>query len=250
MPRPTVALTAFRRRLHRLIADRFEGKYTLLAKRAGIPVSSMEHYLHAAVRLPGGEHLGRMAEALGVSSDFLLTGAAAVRADSLLSHPVHLPSLQGTSATEIEERQIAIPVFRCTCPTACPLTADRPTASAAPGHVFFPEDLLPRKHRHRLIALELDRTLSAAAWRVGTRVVVDWETRQPAWTALTLVHAEGRCRLGHVARTADGLLLAAELGAVPTALPPDSRILGRVVAVLTACREGQSSSRTGGAPIR
>jgi len=77
MQRHSQAIAAFRRRLMQLIEERFDGKYTYLARRAGIPVSTMEHYVHRAKRLPGGDHLLRLAEALGVSVEYL--GSRGVR---------------------------------------------------------------------------------------------------------------------------------------------------------------------------
>ncbi len=69
----------FRRRLLRLIDEQYNGKYTWLARRAGIPTSSMQHIIHDAKRLPGGEMLLRLAEALGVSVHSLVTGEETVR---------------------------------------------------------------------------------------------------------------------------------------------------------------------------
>ena len=74
MTRPEAPIHAFRRRLLQLIDERFEGRYTALAQRAGIPVSSMQHCVHTAKHLPGGEHLMRMAVALGVTVHELITG--------------------------------------------------------------------------------------------------------------------------------------------------------------------------------
>ena len=80
-PTPTLeaAMTAdartvevFRQRLWQLVADRFEGKYSWLARRAGIPVSSLQHILHQAKRIPGGAQLLQLAAALEVSVDYLL----------------------------------------------------------------------------------------------------------------------------------------------------------------------------------
>jgi ribosomal protein RSM22 (predicted rRNA methylase) len=65
-------LEGFRRRLHALIADRFEGKYSRLARRAGSPISSLQYCLHHARRFPGGDHLLGLAAALEVSVDYLL----------------------------------------------------------------------------------------------------------------------------------------------------------------------------------
>lgn len=68
------SITSFRRRLKRLIEEKFDGHYTYLARRANIPISTLENTIHAARRLPGGDHLLRMAEALGVPVHFLVTG--------------------------------------------------------------------------------------------------------------------------------------------------------------------------------
>lgn len=62
----------FRVTLSDLIRDRFGGHYTVLAQRAGIPISSLEHTMLTAKRLPGGDHLIRLAVACGTTVDHLL----------------------------------------------------------------------------------------------------------------------------------------------------------------------------------
>ena len=79
MQRDPQEFAGFRRRLVQLIAERCVGKYTVLARRAGIPVSTLEHYLHQAKGLPGGAHLLRLAAALGVSAEYLGTGREPAR---------------------------------------------------------------------------------------------------------------------------------------------------------------------------
>jgi len=64
---------AFRQRLRQLILERHEGRYSRLARRAQMPLSSLQHILHQAKRFPGGAQLLRLATALEVSVDFLLT---------------------------------------------------------------------------------------------------------------------------------------------------------------------------------
>jgi len=74
MQRDPQEVAGFRRRLVQLITERCEGKYTVLARRAGIAVSTLEHYIHQAKGLPGGAHLLRLAAVLGVSAEYLGTG--------------------------------------------------------------------------------------------------------------------------------------------------------------------------------
>jgi len=50
-------MEGFRRRLRQLIDAQFEGKYTWLARRAGVPVSSLQHILHPAKHFPSGDQL-------------------------------------------------------------------------------------------------------------------------------------------------------------------------------------------------
>jgi hypothetical protein len=76
MQRDPQEVAGFRRRLVQLIAERCDGKYTVLARRAGIAVSTLEHYIHQAKGLPGGAHLLRLAVVLGVSAEYLGTGRA------------------------------------------------------------------------------------------------------------------------------------------------------------------------------
>ena len=79
MQRDPQEVAGFRRRLVQLIAERCEGKYTVLARRAGIAVSTLEHYIHQAKGLPGGAHLLRLAAVLGVSAEYLGTGRERAR---------------------------------------------------------------------------------------------------------------------------------------------------------------------------
>ena len=66
----------FRARLRALVLEQFDGKYTVLAKRAGIPISTLEHTMLEAKRLPGGDHLIRIANVCGVTVDSLITPSA------------------------------------------------------------------------------------------------------------------------------------------------------------------------------
>ena len=67
-------MEAFRARLQQLIDDRFEGKYSRLARRAGMSVSSLQHILHTAKHFPSGDLLLRLAGATEVTVDYLLAG--------------------------------------------------------------------------------------------------------------------------------------------------------------------------------
>lgn len=175
----TPMMTRFRRRLLQLIRERCEGKYTCLARRAGIPVSSMEHTIHSAKHVPGGEQLIRLAQALGVSVDYLATGEATVRPADLLAHPVILTD--GRTPPFGHATDIAIPVFRCGCPNACPLTEPVPPVAAAQSTVIFPVDMVGGYEHHRLIAIQVGQGLDSAEWPEGARLVVDWDARTPRW---------------------------------------------------------------------
>jgi len=74
MQRREPPILGFRRRLLRLIAEQVDGRYTILARRARIPISSMQHIMHDATHLPGGEPLQKLAGALGVTVQYLSTG--------------------------------------------------------------------------------------------------------------------------------------------------------------------------------
>ena len=87
MRRPAQDVAGFRRRLMQLIEDHCDGKYTHLARRAGLAVSTLQHYVHHAKRLPGGAHLLRLAAALGVSAEYLGSGREVAR-----SHGQHRPA--------------------------------------------------------------------------------------------------------------------------------------------------------------
>ena len=218
MTRPEAPIHAFRRRLLQLIDERFEGRYTALAQRAGIPVSSMQHCVHTAKHLPGGEHLMRMAVALGVTVHELITGDAAGRPEAAPGPAAH----------------VSLPVFRCICPGPCPLAEPVPPVAAAHARAVVPIALLRRYRAHRFVAVEVTPQLPGAGWRVGAQLVVDWDARAPRWTALALLHDGGHCRLGHVAPSGDRLLFAARPDAAPALVSPEGRILGTVVAGVTA----------------
>jgi len=94
MQRREPPILGFRRRLLRLIAEQVDGRYTILARRAGIPISSMQHIMHDATHLPGGEPLQKLAGALGVTVQYLSTGHEGVypaEPPGHLSPPRRLP---------------------------------------------------------------------------------------------------------------------------------------------------------------
>lgn len=229
------SLSAFRRRLRTLIADRCDGKYTVLATRARIPVSSMEHIIHTARRLPGGEQLLRMAAALRVSLDYLATGVEAIRPADLLAHPVVINPGQGSSSRTGEAPQISMPTFRCGCPGPCSLTTPVPRVEAACSRLIIPTDLVASRNFHRLSGVHVDATLPCADWPAGTRLVIDWDAREPRWEALMLLHLEERCRLGHCTVAGERLLFAPSRQAEPVLVSGTTRILAQVVAAVAPC---------------
>src|SRR5450759_2156380 len=135
MRRDDAPICGFRRRLLRLIAEQCEGKYTLLAQGAGIPVSSMQHILHDAKHLPGGEPLQKLARALGVTAQYLTTGDEAVRhADRLTPSPQPVRPRRVPRGRGVVP-PVTIPLFTCGCPGPCPLTAAIPPLAAARARV-------------------------------------------------------------------------------------------------------------------
>jgi hypothetical protein len=232
MQRGERPILGFRRRLLRAIDDRCDGRYTVLARRAGIPISTLEHYLHHAKHLPGGEHLLRMADALGLPVLFLMAGDGAGPASEALPSP-RVVTHEGVPLEGIG-RQLVLPVFRCGCPDACPLTAAVPPVARAHTRLVLEAALVARQETHRLLGIQVDPRLPCEGWPGGARVVVDWEARSPQWAALTLLHSGGRCRLGHVMPAVDHLLFAARLDGVPEGVPREGRVLGTIVAGVTA----------------
>ena len=227
-PRPIIG---FRRRLLGLIEERFAGRYTALARRAGVPVSTMEHYIHLAKRLPGGEHLLRLAEALDVSVQYLVSGEHAVRPTVILADPG--PGAQ-TGGIALAATHFAIPLFWCACPDACPLAATVPPVAAARSRVVLETDLLPMHGDRRVIAVQVTASLPSAEWPEGSRLVVDWDAREPQWAATMLIHADGRCRFGHLVRTGGRLFLADRVGGAPQLIPEPYTIVGMVIGAVTA----------------
>ncbi len=225
-------ITALRRRLQRLIDEQCAGQYTRLARRAGIPVSSMEHIMLTAKRLPGGDHLLRMAAALGVSVHYLATGEEVGRPADRLAHAAPVGLRRGGSLPLGDATQVALPVYRCGCPDACPLTEPVPSVAAGQARVIVPADLVARYQHHRLLAVQVGAGLSAPDWPDGARLVVDWDARRPRWAAVALFHAEGRCHVGHVGRTADRLFWFPRADSAMRVFAPGAIILGTVVAAL------------------
>jgi transcriptional regulator with XRE-family HTH domain len=223
----------FQGRLRHLLSTRFDGQYTQLARRAGVPITTMQHYMHNAKHLPGGEHAIRLANTLGVTVDYLLAGVDSIRPHELLSNPIILVQVRGKESIELD-RHIAIPVFTCLCPKECPFAEEIPPVSQTHDRVVVPEDLV--SNRHRLIGLRLTRPMPELKWREGTRLVIDWDARKANWQAMFLVREGGRCRLVRLHRLDGQLLLGTPNG---TTAPPhpageDVDILGRVVATVSS----------------
>lgn len=234
MQRREAPILGFRRRLRRLITEQVDGKYTILAQRAGIPISSLQHILHDAKHLPGGEPLQKLAGALGVTVQYLATGDEAVcPADRLTPPPPPVRPrrvLPGRGAAP----PVTIPLVACGCPGPCPLAAAVPPLAAARARVVMGAALVARYPHHRLLALQVTLNLPCAEWPVGAQLVVDWEARTPAWEALVVLHDAGQCRLGHVTPSGDRLLFAPRLGGLPELLTREARVLGTIIAALTA----------------
>ncbi len=230
MQRPERPIIGFRRRLQRLIDERCDGKYTRLARRAGIPVSSLQHVVHHSRHLPGGEHLGQLAEALGVSVDYLTTGRDAIRPAELQALRVvlagdQIPPLGNTT-------HLALPVFWCGCPAACPLTEPVPSVAAAQSEVVFPATMLTRYGHHHLLAVQIGQGLHSPEWPEGAQLVLDWDARIPRWEAISLLHTEARCRLGHAAQSGEQWMFAARVAAPPELLANNTVMLGTVIALM------------------
>jgi hypothetical protein len=227
-PRPIIG---FRRRLLGLIEERFAGRYTALAMRARIPVSTMEHYIHLAKRLPGGENLLRLAEALDVSVEYLMAGEHAVRPADGLAHPGPIVTPRGTA---LASTHFAIPLFWCACPDTCPLAATVPPVAAARSKVVLETDLLPRHGDRRLIAVQVTASLPSSEWPDGSRLVVDWDARERRSAATMLSRADDRCRLGHFVRTGGRLFLADRVGGAPQLITEPYTIGGTVIGAVAA----------------
>jgi transcriptional regulator with XRE-family HTH domain len=232
MRREAPPILRFRRRLLRLIDEQYEGKYTRLARRAGLPTSSMQQIIHHANHLPGGEALLRLAAALGVSVHYLATGEEAERPVNRLAHPAPVAIPRAVPPPRGDAPPVALPVYRCGCPDACPLTEPVPPVAAGQARVIVPADLVASSRHHRLLAVRVGPGLNAPDWPDGARLVVDWDARRPRWAAVALFHAEGRCHVGHVGRTADRLFWFPRVDGALRILAPGATILGTVVAAL------------------
>ncbi len=241
--RPASPVEAFRGRLVQLIRTRFDGRYSVLAHRAGIPVSTMEHYIHRAKHMPGAEHVGHMADALGVTTDLLIHGRTSLLPQDLMAHPVVLEQNQMGEADGLE-RQIAIPVFDCTCPSPdCVFWRDPLPIGSTRMRVMVPADLLPIWYR--LVGLRIAEPLGSFGWKVGTRLVLDWSGRSPTFCGeWYLFKLDGRCHLGRIHQSPEGLMVilppdTSQESEISTTglrtLPPEQvEVLGKVVAVVGA----------------
>lgn len=61
-------------RLNTIINDKFNGTARQYANAAGVKTTTLQKYLDA-ISAPGGQNLVRLAEAAGVSCDWILTGS-------------------------------------------------------------------------------------------------------------------------------------------------------------------------------
>lgn len=232
MRRTERSITRFRRRLKRLIEEKFDGRYTCLARGADVPVSTLEHILLEAKRLTGGEHLLRLTRALEVTTHFLITGEEAVRptVSSPQFAPVMRPSAEPTPRTSLSVR---VPAMKCLCPGVCPLTQAVPPRPTVRSGVVVERDLVDPHNPECLLVVEVTPNCPSPKWRPGTRLVVAWGLRPLRWDALALVHAEGRCQWAHLKQVSDVLFFADDAEGNFSVLPFDTwRILGAAIAVV------------------
>ena len=194
----------------------------------------MQHYIHTAKHLPGGEHLLRLAAALGVTVEQLASGPEGVRPADGTAHPTPVVFTRGRTPLAGPAPHLSLPVFHCGCPGACPLTEAVPTVAAAHARVVLAAALLVRRQYHRLLGIEVGPRLPCAEWPTGAHLALDWDDRRPRWGALLLLHDAGQCRLGHVTASGDRLLFAPRPEGTPELVSPEGRVLGTIVAGVTA----------------
>ncbi len=229
MTRTEGSITGFRRRLLQLIDQQFDGRYSRLARRAGLAVSSVQHHIHHARRLPGGDHLLRMAEALGVSVHFLVTGDETIRPAG--GPPPLVPRVQ--PGGEPVAQRLIIPVFSCACPGVCPLGQPEPPMAAARSTVVLEHEMVSVRAGHQLIAVCVTPGCPSSEWPDGTRLVVEWSARPRQWEALTLIQIEGRCQWGHLTQVGDEFLFGSGPEGAFRFLPAAAcKILGTAVAAI------------------
>ena len=214
MAPPGTPIHAFQQRLRRLLEEHCEGRYTVFARAAGIPVTTMQHYLRHAVHLPGGEHLLRMARGFGITMDYLVTGEGPARPAPHRDQPTYL----------------TVPILRCGCPGPCALRADVLPAQPPMPTMVLPAEVI-RRRDHRLIAVPITDGLQAAGWLDGSRLVVDLDARTPAPDALALVQVNGHCKVGYINPFLGACLFGPTAdGEFEMLLPGTWTVLGTVVA--------------------
>jgi hypothetical protein len=171
-----------------------------------------------------------MAEALGVSVHYLVSGEETARpADG---PPRCIPVVpRGDEAHT--RTHLTLPVLACACPHACPLTAAVPPRTAARATVLLERELVGPHDPEQLIGVEVTPGCPSPEWRAGTRLVVAWRVRPSQWEALALIHAEGRCQWGHLKQVEDVLFFAEDPAGDFWILPAGVwTILGTAVAVV------------------
>jgi hypothetical protein len=135
-----------------------EGRYTRLGRWAGIPVSTLQHTIHEARRLPGWGHLLRMATALDLTVHYLVSGAET-------PGPTATPSPVGpdtrTHRGTPRRTVLTLPVLRCTCPTACVLPEEVPQPRSARAPRDWVRTLGRASGQHHLIIVCVTPTCPA-----------------------------------------------------------------------------------------
>jgi len=170
MRRQEQPIAAFRRWSLRLIDEQCEGKYTSLARRAGIATSTMEHYTHHAKHLPGGEHLQKLAAALGVTVRSLFSGEEVTLAAAPRTHPTPGDVPREGPPPRGSATHLSIPVFACGCPGPCPLTGPVPLPRTARARVVVELALVAGLrsvvlHRGRRSAPPTASAYGSCSWR-------------------------------------------------------------------------------------
>ncbi|MEW6263353.1 MAG: helix-turn-helix domain-containing protein [Thermodesulfobacteriota bacterium] len=67
-------LEGFRKRFLKLVNDQFKGRHTSLARKAGVPPTTLQDWKDSKSFKPNGFILARIAEVCNISIDWLLTG--------------------------------------------------------------------------------------------------------------------------------------------------------------------------------
>jgi phage repressor protein C with HTH and peptisase S24 domain len=223
--------SGFSRRLSELLQER--GARLRLAKESGLASSSITRY--AAGQMPRADELLRIARALGVSTDYLLTGRDPPAACSLedLPRPELHFARAADQAPEVSahlrrDEYLAVPLVEGSVAAG----AARVVADQIEGWAMIHASAIGR--RRNLVAVRVAGDSMAPLLTDGTIVAIDRDDRRIRPGAIYAVRVDGGITVKYVELEGQELVLIPENRAhreqrVHVGEGADSPVLGRMV---------------------